>query len=90
MQDLMTFIFKTAQDKQQWILNLMVQGHKLCLDTVCRHLQTMGVHQKESAANRQTELLASGVVPKQTALSELEVSQKGVENCEIDILVQNM
>jgi len=50
----------------------------------------MGVHQKESAANRQTELLASGVVPKQTALSELEVSQKGVENCEIDILVQNM
>jgi hypothetical protein len=70
----MTFIFKDSEEKQPWVLNLMVQGHKLCLETVCKHLQTMGVHQKESAANRQTELTASGAPAKQSHLTELEVS----------------
>ena len=50
----------------------------------------MGVAQKESAANRQTELVAAGAAPKQSHLTELEVSQKGVESCESDVLVQNM
>lgn len=40
----MTLIFKEAEDKQPWVLNLAVQGHSVCLEMICRHLQTMGAN----------------------------------------------
>jgi len=53
MQELMTLIFKAANERQPWVLNLMVQNHHTCLELICRHLQSMGVKQKKQAAQRQ-------------------------------------
>jgi hypothetical protein len=38
MQELMTLIFKAAEERQPWVLNLMVQNHWQCIELVCRHL----------------------------------------------------